>query len=45
MLIMLITIAFTLFFFELGYLYYLGNKKNGKLSLQGVVLYRKKMPL
>ena len=44
MLIMLITVPFTLFFFELGYLYYLGKKKNGKLSLQGVVLYRKKMP-
>jgi len=44
MLIMLITATFTLFSFQLGYLYYLGKKKNGKLSLQGVVLYREKMP-
>lgn len=44
MLIMLITAAFTLYSFQLGYLYYLGKKKNGKLSLQGVVLYREKMP-
>ena len=44
MLIMLITALFTIFPMELGYLYYLGKKKNGKLSLQGVVLYREKMP-
>jgi membrane protease YdiL (CAAX protease family) len=44
MLVMLITTAFTLLSFQLGYLYYQGKKKNGKLSLQGVVLYREKMP-
>jgi membrane protease YdiL (CAAX protease family) len=44
MLIMLITAVFTLLAFELGCLYYLGKKKNGKLSLRGVVLYRQKMP-
>ncbi len=44
MLIMLITANFTLFSFQLGYLYYLGKKKNGNLSLQGVVLYKEKMP-
>lgn len=44
MLVMLITGVFTLFSFQMGYLYYQGKKKNGRLSLQGVVLYREKMP-
>ena len=44
MLIMLIVSAFTLFSFQLGYLYTLGKKRNGKFSLQGIVLYREKMP-
>lgn len=30
---------------ELGILYYLGNKRNGKLSLQGIVLWRRAKPL
>ena len=29
---------------QVGYLYYLGKKKNNKLSLKGIVLYRNKMP-
>ncbi len=31
--------------FELGYLIYRGWQRNGKLSLEGVVLYREPMPL
>jgi membrane protease YdiL (CAAX protease family) len=31
--------------FELGLLYYLGKKRNGRLSLQGIVLYREPMPV
>lgn len=31
--------------FELGYLLYRGWQRNGKLSLEGVVLYREPMPL
>ena len=30
--------------FELGYLLYLGWQRNGKLSLEGVVLYRDGLP-
>jgi membrane protease YdiL (CAAX protease family) len=30
---------------ELGYLLYLGKKRNGKLSLRGIVLYREAMPI
>lgn len=30
--------------FELGYLFYQGKKKNNKLSLKGVVLYRERIP-
>ena len=30
---------------ELGFLYYLGKKRNGSFSLEGIVLYRQKMPL
>jgi membrane protease YdiL (CAAX protease family) len=31
--------------FELGFLLYQGKKKNGALSLEGVVLYRQRIPL
>lgn len=44
MLVMLITVALILVSFEVGYLYYQGKKKNGTFSLQGIVLYREKMP-
>lgn len=44
MLVMLITGTLILAAFQFGYLYYLGKKKNGTLSLQGIVLYREKMP-
>jgi uncharacterized protein len=30
--------------FQLGYLFYEGRKRNGRLSLQGVVLYRQRLP-
>lgn len=38
---LLIAIAVVLIPFELGYLLYQGKKKNGKISLKGIVLYRK----
>jgi membrane protease YdiL (CAAX protease family) len=41
---LLLAIAFVLIPFELGYLLYQGKKTDGKLSLKGVVLYRKPMP-
>lgn len=31
--------------FELGFLLYQGKKKNGSLSLEGIVLYRQRIPL
>jgi hypothetical protein len=31
--------------FELGFLLYQGKKKNGALSLEGIVLYRQQIPL
>ena len=31
--------------FELGFLLYQGKKKNGTLSLEGIVLYRQQIPL
>ena len=31
--------------FELGYLLYQGKKRNGRLSLRGIVLYREPMPV
>jgi membrane protease YdiL (CAAX protease family) len=31
--------------FELGYLLYQGKKRNGRLSLRGIVLYREPMPM
>jgi hypothetical protein len=44
MLVMLIVSVFTLFAFQFGYIYALGRKRNGRLSLQGIVLYREKLP-
>lgn len=44
MFIMSILAAFILLPVQIGYMYYLGNKKNGKLSLKGIVFFRKKMP-
>lgn len=40
-----VAIALVLIPFQLGYLLYLGKKRNGKLSLQGIVLYREPMRL
>jgi len=40
---LLLAIAIVIIPFELGYLLYQGKKKNGKLSLKGIVLYRKPM--
>lgn len=39
-----LAVAFVLVPFELGYLFYQGKKRNGRLSLKGVVLYRERMP-
>lgn len=36
----LITVLFVIIPFELGYLLYQGRKRNGRLSLDGVILYR-----
>jgi membrane protease YdiL (CAAX protease family) len=36
----LISVSLTLIPFELGYLYYQGRQRNGRLSLDGVILYR-----
>jgi uncharacterized protein len=36
----LISVALTMLPFELGYLYYQGMKRNGRPSLEGVILYR-----
>jgi membrane protease YdiL (CAAX protease family) len=36
----LISVALTIIPFELGYLYYEGRQRNGRPSLEGVVLYR-----
>lgn len=38
-------VLFALIPFELGYLFYQGKKRNGKLSLRGIVLYREPMPV
>jgi membrane protease YdiL (CAAX protease family) len=43
MLAFLLAITFVLIPFQLGYLLYEGRKRNGKLSLQGIVLYREPM--
>ncbi len=45
LLIMYMLIAVVLVPVELSILYYSGKRKNGKLSLQGIVLYREKMRL
>jgi membrane protease YdiL (CAAX protease family) len=42
---LLVAILFVLIPFELGYLLYQGQKRNGRLSLMGVVLNREPMPL
>ncbi len=39
------TVALVLVPFELGYLMYEGRKRNGRYSLQGVVLYRDPIPV
>lgn len=44
MLVMYILMALILVPFELGVLYYYGNKRNGNISLKGIVLFRNKMP-
>lgn len=44
MLVMLILCVLILVSFELGYLYYLGKKRNRTFSLRGIVLYREKIP-
>jgi len=43
MLAFLLAITFVLIPFQLGYLLYEGRKRNGNLSLQGIVLYREPM--
>ncbi len=40
-----VAIALVLIPFQLGYLFYLGKKRNGRLSLEGIVLYRQSMPV
>jgi CAAX protease family protein len=42
---LLLAVAFVLVPFELGWLLYLGTKRNGRLSLEGIVLYRDRMPV
>jgi len=41
----LLTGLFVLIPFELGFLLYLGRKRNGTLSLNGIVVYRESMPV
>jgi len=41
----LFAITFVLIPFQLGYLLYQGKKRNGRFSLQGIVLYREPMPV
>ncbi len=41
---LMLTAAFVLVPFELGWLLYLGLRRNGRPSLEGVVLYRERMP-
>ncbi len=41
----LLPILFILIPFELGLLYYLGYRRNGRLSLEGIVLNREPLPL
>ena len=42
---MILAIIVILIPFELGFLLYQGKKKNGTLSLEGIVLYRQRIPL
>ena len=44
MFIMYLLAAFILLPFELGYLLYRGKKKNKRLSLRGIILFKEKMP-
>ena len=44
MFIMYLLVAFVLVPTQLGYLYFLGKRKNGHLSLKGVVFFRESMP-
>jgi uncharacterized protein len=41
----LLPILFVLIPFELGFLYYLGYRRNGRLSLEGIVLLRERLPV
>jgi uncharacterized protein len=41
----LLPILFVLIPVELGFLYYLGYRRNGRLSLEGIVLYRERLPI
>jgi len=45
MLAILLPILFVLIPLELGVLYYLGYRRNGRLSLEGIVLYRERLPI
>jgi hypothetical protein len=45
LLAILLAIPFVLIPFELGYLLREGKRRNGRLSLEGVVLYRQPIPL
>jgi hypothetical protein len=42
---LLVAVSFVLIPFELGCLLYLGKRKNGELSFEGVVLFREKNPI
>ena len=42
---LLLAVACVLVPFEFGWLLYLGQKRNGRPSLEGIVLYRERMPL
>lgn len=41
----LLPILFVLIPLELGFLFYLGYRRNGKPSLEGIVLYRERLPI
>lgn len=41
----LLAVTFVQIPFQLGYLLHQGNRRNGKLSLKGIVLYREPMPV
>jgi uncharacterized protein len=45
MLAILLPILFVLILLELGILYYEGYRRKGRLSLEGIVLYRERMPI